>query len=136
MLFAVDTFPIVSTQDKWLTIATPIAIIISHILQKLDVIRVKKALEIQHSLTKENQVKRDDKLNIIHSLVNGTMSEQKRITMMLAKRIAEMTKNEGDIAIAKQSEQAFIEHQKQLQNPSYQNIICIKEECKNREDLK
>jgi hypothetical protein len=50
----------------------------------------------------------------IHQLVNGNVAEQKRLNMLQARRIADLTRDPKDIALAEESEQVFKEHQERV----------------------
>jgi hypothetical protein len=113
MLFLIESTP-PGYLDKYLPILTPIAVIIAFLLQKVDSIRVKNTLAQQNELGHGSR----QKLNTIHDLVNGSMSEQKRLTMMFARRIADLTKTPADEAIAKQAEKAFMVHQEKIDQPT------------------
>ena len=98
------------TIDKYLPILTPIAVIVAFLLQKVDAMRVKQTLKEQNEADHESRQVRNVKLNAIHDLVNGSMAEQKRLTMLFARRIADLTKNPADEALAKQAEKDFMDH--------------------------
>jgi hypothetical protein len=91
------------TVDEWIEILTPIAVSISIIFQKINSTKVKTALE-------DASVKSDVKLNTIHGLVNGNMTEQKRVTMIQAKRIALLTNDPSDQALAVNAERSYEDH--------------------------
>ena len=92
-----------STNHEWLAFATPIAVIIAAIFQKLDARRVRS------TLTKET-TKHNSKLDEIHNLVNGGMTDQKRIAMLQARRIADLTRDPKDVQLAEESQRVYEEH--------------------------
>ncbi len=91
----------------WPEFVTAIAVVIAAILQKLDARQVRKRLE--HS-----SKTRDTKLSAIHDLVNGNVAEQKRLNMMQARRIADLTRDPKDVILAEESERIFKEHQERV----------------------
>lgn len=91
----------------WADFITAIAVVIAAILQKLDSLQVRRRLE------KSSKV-RDTKLSAIHDLVNGNVAEQKRLNMMQARRIADLTRDPKDLALAEESEIIFKEHQERV----------------------
>lgn len=94
--------------DEWIAIITPIIVAISIVLQKKNSIQVKTALN-------DATAKSDGKLNSIHSLVNGNMTEQKRVTMLQAKRIADLTNEEADRALALDAKRSYEDHLRRQQ---------------------
>lgn len=99
------------TTHGWPEFVTAIAVVVAAVLQKFDSMNVRKRLE------KSAKV-RDTKLSAIHDLVNGNVSEQKRLNMMQARRIADLTRgqpgNEIDVAMAQEAERIFREHQERV----------------------
>ena len=91
--------------DEWVSLLTPMAVGVSIVYQRMNSKKVKTALQ-------EATVKSNNKLNVIHGLVNGSMAEQKRVVMMQAKRIAELTNSPADHALALNAERSYIEQQK------------------------
>ncbi len=100
-----------SPAHGWPEFVTAIAVVIAAILQKLDSIKVRRRLDHSARI-------RDTKLGAIHDLVNGNVAEQKRLNMMQARRIADLTKgqpgNDIDVALALESERIFKEHQERV----------------------
>lgn len=95
-------------EHNWLTdLITPLAVILAAIIQKLDARKVRKRLD--HA-----SVDRDRKLGAIHDLVNGNVAEQKRLNMMQARRIADLTGDPKDRELADESERLFKEHQERV----------------------
>ncbi len=95
-------------EHNWLTdLITPLAVILAAIIQKLDARKVRKRLD--HA-----SVDRDRKLGAIHDLVNGNVAEQKRLNMMQARRIADLTGDQKDRELAEESERLFKEHQERV----------------------
>lgn len=97
---------------NWITdLVTPLAVIVAAVIQKLDARKVRKRLE-------SSSKARDIKLNSIHDLVNGNVSDQKRMNMIQARRIADLTKgqpgNEADVALALEAERIYKDHQERL----------------------
>ena len=95
-------FGIVSSSD-WIEILTPIFVAISIVFQRIQSSQVKTALT-------DAAVKSDGKLNMIHGLVDGNLTEQKRVTMMQAQRIAELTNAPADRALAEDSKRSYDNH--------------------------
>lgn len=93
--------------ESVLAIATPIAVIISVIVQKLD------AKKVRVKLDKSSKI-RDDKLEAIHGLVNGRMGAELRLAMLQARRIASLTHDQRDIQTANEAERAYEEHEAKM----------------------
>ncbi len=110
MLFLV----LLPVQHDWAEFGIAVAVILSSVMHKFDSWRVRKALSTETKRQNESSIVRDEKLDSIHALVNGTMLDQKKITMIFAKRIAELTQNPSDITIADEAEREYIEHQRHL----------------------
>jgi hypothetical protein len=104
------------TLETWVAFLTPVAVVASIVLQKTNAVQVKLALE-------EAGVKSDDKLNVIHGLVNGNMTEQKRVTMLQASRIAAITKDPADIALAEDAARSYRDFQSRTSNPTLDQIM-------------
>jgi hypothetical protein len=121
------------TTEQIITFATPLALIIATIIQKMDILKaardtkaseakvlahanrmeervVERAKEVQEHL-EENNRQRNRQLTTIHTLVNSGMSEQKRINMLLAKRVAKMTGDALDLKVADDAERIYMEHE-------------------------
>lgn len=111
LLLAMDVTPIPTAHPSWIELGTALAVLLSAMIQKLDSIRVKRTLAYETARQAELTHIRNKKLDEIHSLVNGTMLDQKKITMVFAKRIAELTNNDSDKVIAQEAEREYIEHQ-------------------------
>jgi uncharacterized protein related to proFAR isomerase len=112
------------------TFATAMAVIIATVIQKLDAAKTartaaeaaKKAEEVKQQLvTAALELKASnskgakevtDKLTVIHDLVNSSMMEQKRLTMLALSHVAELTKDPKDIAIAQEASRIFESHRK------------------------
>ncbi len=96
-----------SPAHGWPEFVTAIAVVIAAILQKLDVRKDRRHARL-----------RDAKQAQIHDLVNGNVAEQKRMSMMQARRIAILTQgqpgNDIDVAMAKEAERIFREHQERV----------------------
>lgn len=105
----------------WGQIGIGLAVLVTAFLQKWDSLKVKKALEAESARRELSARLRDAKLDEIHGAVNGNMADQKRATMILARRIAELTKNPADIIIAKEAEIDFMNHQAQTNPPQKNN---------------
>lgn len=90
------------TSTNWVELLTPIAVAVAIIMQKLQADKVKVALQ-------DSTAKADDKLTAIHGLVNGNVTESKRVTAMQAKRIADLTKDPADIAAYVDAQKAYSE---------------------------
>ena len=88
------------TTQEWIEILTPIVVAVSIAYQKYQSATVKNALDAAHA-------KNDVKLDTIHGLVNGNMTEQKRVTMVQARRIAELTLSPQDKALALDAERSY-----------------------------
>jgi len=54
-----------------------------------------------------------DKLSVIHDLVNSGMMEQKRLTMMALVRVADLTRDPRDIALADAASAIYNSHKLQ-----------------------
>ncbi len=93
--------------ESWLAFATPLAIIVSVIVQKLD------ARKVRVKLDKSSKV-RDEKLDTIHGLVNGRMGAELRLAMLQARRIASLTHDQRDIQTANEAERAYEEHEAKM----------------------
>jgi hypothetical protein len=89
--------------SDWIEILTPIFVAVSIVYQRVQSKQVKTALT-------DATVKSDDKLNAIHGLVDGNMTEQKRVTMMQAQRIADLTDAPSDRALAEDSKRSYEDH--------------------------
>jgi hypothetical protein len=91
----------------FLAIATPIAVILAAVIQKLDARKLRKERD-------KSDLKRDTKLNTIHDLVDGNLGEQKRLNMFQASRIAGLTKDAADIALANEAKRLYEDHQARM----------------------
>jgi hypothetical protein len=73
--------------------------------------RVSKRAQAVQDQLEENNRQRNRQLTTIHTLVNSGMSEQKRINMLLAKRVAKMTGDPLDLKVAEDAERIYMEHE-------------------------
>jgi|SRR5688572_10175863 len=89
--------------ESVIAIGTPIAVITAAIIQGCDMAKLKRK-------TAEAAVVNDKKLNEIHGLVNSAMSVQLKITAVLARRLAGLTKDPADVKAAEDAEAASVEH--------------------------
>jgi len=84
------------TADTWTQLATPIAMIILIVVQKRDSAKAaKKVDEVKEDL-KGSSSKRDNKLEVIHQLVNGGLSEAKqeiKLQRLEIERLHELVKS-------------------------------------------
>lgn len=83
-----------------LSLVTPVAVAIAVVVQKLDARKV-------HTVLATENVKRNEKLDEIHDLVNGNLSEKTRLSMLQARRIAQLTRDPTDAKIADDAELAY-----------------------------
>ena len=95
------------TVESWLAFATPVAVIVSVLIQKSD------ARKVRVKLDKSSKV-RDDKLEAIHGLVNGRMGAELRLAMLQARRIASLTHDQRDIQTANEAERSYEEHEAKM----------------------
>lgn len=99
-------------------------------VEKLEVVAEKaevaavKVEEVKTALV-EKDVKTESKLDSIHSLVDGAMSNQLRISWVALKRVAELTKLPEDIAVAEIAEKLW--HEQEAKH--------IAEQAKNKEPI-
>ena len=88
------------TIETWATTLTPFAVLAILIMQRLNAQKVKLALD-------DAAVKSDTKLDVIHGLVNGGMVEQKRTTMLQAKRIQDLTGDAADRELFQDAQRSY-----------------------------
>jgi hypothetical protein len=101
--------------DEWIALLTPMVVLSSIVVQRRNSAQVKVALE-------DATAKSDEKLSTIHGLVNGNMTEQKRVTMMQAKRIASLTNDPSDHALAIDAQRSYEDHLARQQTAIAQQI--------------
>jgi len=77
--------------------------------KKADIVAV-KAEEVKEVLAKK-AIATDEKLDSIHVLVNSDMGKEKLKVAKRSRRIADLTKDPLDIAIAEEDEAAYAKHQ-------------------------
>lgn len=58
----------------------------------------------------ETDEKKDKKLDAIHTLVNSGMGKQLELAMNLSRRIAELTKDPGDVLVAQRAASDFSDY--------------------------
>lgn len=86
-----------------LSIGTPVAVIVAAIIQGFDAAKIKRQLA-RDAKAKEAQ------LADIHGLVNSAMSVQLKVNARLARRIAVLTADPGDVTAAVEAETAARDH--------------------------
>ncbi len=99
------------TTDSLVQLATPIAVIASILLQRRADTRAKmQREEVKQDLKKNTEVTKD-----IQVKVNGSLSVNLRAIAVQARRIAELTNDPHDAAIADAAEKASRDHDAEVE---------------------
>ena len=117
--------PTVLTPDQFMAYATPIIVAIAGAVYKWDALRTERRIKLEadlragliankmdiHAMAKAGTLAQlKFQQNQIHSLVNSSVQELKRLYMIATNRLARMTHTEEDLKLASDATIAYNEH--------------------------